>query len=71
LFCHAPRGAKASAVVYSIIETAKENGLNPRAYLEFLFEILPNINLADPAAFDSLLPWSASLPARVRVQTSN
>jgi len=71
LFSNTPRGATSSAFVYSIVETAKENNINPRAYLEFLFEILPNIDLADPAAFDSLLPWSASLPARVRVQTSN
>jgi len=57
--------------VYSIVETAKENNINPRAYLEFLFEQLPNIDLADTATIDSLLPWSASLPAGIRVKTSN
>jgi hypothetical protein len=32
LFCNTPKGAKANAIIYSIIETAKENGLNPYAY---------------------------------------
>lgn len=34
LFSNTPRGAKASAIAYSIIETAKENGRNPQAYLQ-------------------------------------
>jgi len=45
LFANTPRGAKASATIYSIVETAKENGLNPFAYLQYLFEQLPNIEL--------------------------
>lgn len=46
LFANTPRGAKASATIYSVIETAKENGLNPFKYLQYLFEQLPQ--LADP-----------------------
>src|SRR5690606_34820992 len=38
LFANTPRGAKASATIYSIIETAKENSLNPFQYLQYLFE---------------------------------
>ncbi len=38
LFANTPRGAKASASIYSIIETAKENGLHPFKYLMHLFE---------------------------------
>jgi len=38
LFCNTPKGAKASATIYSIVETAKENDLNPFLYLQFLFE---------------------------------
>ena len=37
LFRNTPRGAKASAVAYSIVESAKENGLNPFEYLKYLF----------------------------------
>jgi len=42
LFCNTPRGADASAAVYSIIETAKANGLKPFDYLKFLLERLPH-----------------------------
>jgi transposase len=41
LFSGNPRGAKASAALYSLIETAKANGLDPYWYLRFLFERLP------------------------------
>jgi len=66
LFCNAPRGAKASATIYSIVETAKENGLNPYTYLEYLFEAMPNIDISDPQNLERLLPWSKELPARCR-----
>ncbi len=42
LFCNTPKGASASAAIYSLVETAKMNGLNPFAYLKFLLENLPN-----------------------------
>ncbi len=41
LFAGHPRGAKASATIYSLIETAKSNGLEPYRYLRYLFERLP------------------------------
>ena len=40
LFCNTPDGARASAIIYSIIETAKANNLNPLAHLEQIFEKL-------------------------------
>ena len=67
LFANTPRGAKASAAIYSIVETAKENGLNPFAYLTYLFEQLPNVDINDPSIIDSLLPWSPALPEYCRV----
>lgn len=36
-----PRGAQASTIIYSIVETAKEKSLNPLLYLTYLFEKLP------------------------------
>ena len=51
LFSNTPRGARASATIYSIVETAKENGLNPFAYLMYLFERLPNIDIDDEGCF--------------------
>jgi transposase len=62
LFSNTPRGARASAIIYSIVETAKENGLNPYYYLRYLFEKLPNIDLTDKSALDKVLPWSKTLP---------
>jgi len=68
LFSNTPRGATSSAVVYSIVETAKENGLNPYLYLKYLFEELPNIDIKDNDAIDELLPWSHSLPEDLKVK---
>ena len=58
LFSNTPTGADASATVYSIVETAKENGLNPQKYLEFLFEQLPLVGTKPGLTLDSLLPWA-------------
>lgn len=62
LFSNTPQGARASAIIYSIVETAMANGLNPYYYLRYLFEQLPNIDLTDMNALDRLLPWSATIP---------
>ena len=51
-------GAKCSATVYSVIETAKENGLNLMNYLTYLFGKMPNMDLKNtPDALENLLPW--------------
>jgi transposase len=64
LFSNTPAGAETSSVMYSIMETAKENGLHPFRYMEFLLETLPNAKSSD---LESLLPWSETLPERCRV----
>jgi hypothetical protein len=61
LFANTPRGAQASAIIYSIVETAKENSLNPYAYLTYLFEKLPNLDSRGNDALDPLLPWNVNL----------
>jgi transposase len=68
LFSNTPKGAKASATIYSIIETAKENGLNPFSYLQYLFEELPNLDIKEQDTIDKLLPWSSALPLKCRVK---
>jgi len=68
LFANTPNGAKASATIYSIIETAKENGLNPFEYIKYLLEQLPNITTSQ---LDNLLPWSPSLPEYVKMPQNN
>ena len=63
LFCITPRGAQASATIYSIVESAKENGLKPFEYLKYLFTALPNATSKD---LDDFLPWSNTLPDHCR-----
>lgn len=57
-FCGSPEGASASACVYSLVETAKANGLNPYKYLEFLLARLPGSNFqANPGVLNLMMPW--------------
>lgn len=64
LFCNTQGGAKVSAVLYSILETAKENGLNPFDYLTYVFRNAPNLNVANnPDALELLLPRNFPGPA--------
>lgn len=68
LFANTPRGAKASATIYSVIETAKENGLHPFRYLAYIFEQLPQLaDLQEPEALESFMPWSSQLPDSCRL----
>jgi len=56
LFADTPRGARASATAYSLIETAKANGLEPYDYLR---HVLQHIAAADTVEkFEALLPWN-------------
>ena len=57
LFSNTPKGAKASANLYSIIETAKANGLIPFNYLMHLLTELPK----QPDDLDYLMPWNVEL----------
>mgnify|MGYP002711886309 FL=1 len=58
LFSDTSAGAKASAVIYSIVETAKANNLAPRDYIQFLFENLPDMEIqTHPERLDQMLPW--------------
>lgn len=67
LFSKSPHGATASAIIYSIVETAKANDLNPFYYLEYLFLKLPNIDKENESQIEDLLPWSETLPAHIKV----
>jgi hypothetical protein len=57
LFSNTAKGAKASAILYSLIETAKANGLTPFDYLHHLLEELPK----NPEHIDQFLPWNVDL----------
>jgi transposase len=63
LFHNTPKGANSSAIIYSLVETAKENKIKVYHYLNYLLETLPNIDIENKELMDQLLPWSDSLPA--------
>jgi transposase len=67
LFAFSPRDAQASSTAYSIVETAKANGLVPFLYLNYLFEQLPNTH-ADH--FIDFLPWSENVQRICRVNST-
>ncbi len=59
LFSGSPKGASASAAIYSIIETAKANGLSPYKYLKFIFSELPGVQFhKHPEFLEDYLPWN-------------
>ena len=61
--CDSIHGAKASAVVYSLVETAKANRLKPYEYLKHLLTEIPkHMDDSDTGFLDDLLPWSDALP---------
>ena len=59
LFANTPGGAQASSVIYSLIETAKENGLDPYRYLLWVLRNAPGLSETDEAWAEKLLPANA------------
>lgn len=59
LFSDTPKGADASAAVYSIVETAKANNLNIYTYLNYLLLYMPDTNYRKyPETLEDMMPWS-------------
>lgn len=56
LFSDTPAGAHASALIYSLIETAKANGLEPFTWLRQALRRLPEASSVHD--YDALLPWN-------------
>ena len=60
-------GAKSSAIIYSIAETAKANNLKPYDYFEYLLTEIPkHLDDTDRSFLEDLLPWSPNLPVNCR-----
>lgn len=72
LFCDTPHGAQASAIVYTMVEMAKANGVNVYHYLTYLLEKLPDDSMSDNE-LDQLAPWNEKVKAEIgrRVENSN
>jgi len=63
LFADTPKGATASANWYSLVETAKANGLEPHAYLREVIRQLPYADTVEE--LEALLPWNINMPAQM------
>lgn len=60
-------GAEASAVIYSLTETAKANNLKPYRYIKHLLEVIPqHMDDTNTAFLEDLLPWPDRLPDECR-----
>ena len=64
LFANTPKGATGSAVMFSLIQTAIENGLDPYKYLTWLLRKAKDANLEDSETLQALLPWNAAKECR-------
>lgn len=51
-----------------MVATALANGLNPRLYVEWLLEQMPNAGALTDEVVDGFLPWSASVPDSCRIE---
>jgi hypothetical protein len=62
LFCDTQGGAVASTIIFTVLETAKANGLNSEIYLNHILTVLPErFSLNPKAAIDDLLPWAQDM----------
>ena len=59
LFANTPKGAAGSAIMFSLIQTAIENGMDPYKYLTWLLRKAKNADLTDAETVQNLLPWNA------------
>ncbi len=71
LFANTPSGAKASAIYFSLIETAKENGLDPYRYLTWVLRTAPTLDMTDCDQVEKLMPMNAPDICRAGKQAAN
>ena len=56
-----------TAIIYSVVETAKANNLKPFDYVQYLLEEIPkHMDDKNRSFLEDLLPWSEKLPERIR-----
>lgn len=70
LFSDSTAGAEASAIIFSIINTAAANNLDPYKYLEYIFRNLPNSNFTlDHSVLKEYLPWAHKVQLECKINT--
>ena len=65
LFANTPGGAKGSVVIFTMIQTAIENHLDPYRYLTWLLKAANTADLPRPEVIEQLLPWNAPQECRM------
>ncbi|MGX8835662.1 transposase domain-containing protein, partial [Amedibacillus sp. YH-ame6] len=65
LFTNTKSGAKMSSIYYSLIESAKLNNLDIHGYLEYILEEIKNSETID---IQALLPYSPTIPQRLKIK---
>lgn len=70
LFHDTVKGARASSIIYSLVETAKLNNLNIYAYLETVLLYMPDYK-NEPEGIEELLPWSDMIQQRCRIKSKS
>lgn len=70
LFHDTVKGARASSIIYSLVETAKLNNLNIYAYLETVLLYMPDYK-NEPEGIEELMPWSDMIQQRCRIKSKS
>ena len=70
LFHDTVKGARASSIIYSLVETAKLNNLNIYAYLETVLLYMPDYK-NEPEGIEELLPWSDMIQQRCQIKSKS
>ena len=72
LFCDTPKGAEASAIVYSLVESAKANGVEPFAYLQHVLVQLPYLGKTHShEELETLMPWAPYIQQNFEMKNSD
>ena len=70
LFHDTVKGARASSIIYSLVESAKLNNLNIYAYLETVLLYMPDYK-NEPEGIEELMPWSEMIQQRCRIKSKS
>lgn len=70
MFLGSARGAQSSAMIYSLVQSAKENGLVPIRYLNYLLEELAQIEKQN-YNMEQLMPWSEAVQGVCRSEAES
>ena len=72
LFCDMPKGAEASALVYSMAESAKANGVEPFAHLQRVLVELPYLGKSPShEELEDFMPWTPDIQEDCRISNSD